>query len=142
MPQIAESDAEDENGTGMPEDYNMWDKADLIDDLVYYKERFAEEEVLVQKMKNAWKRDEHDWELDRKDWDEQRKDLWIDMHNIRASKQNELELQMHKFLEEKRALRQSSKKLGAVFNFLQFCKIFGDFSRMLWKALKFTSYYT
>ena len=78
MPQIAESDTEDENGTGMPEDYNLWDKADLIDDLVYYKERCAEDEGLVQKMKNAWKRDEHDWELDRKDWDEQRKDLWID----------------------------------------------------------------
>ena len=34
------------------------------------------------------------------------------MHNIRASKQNELELQMQKFLDEKRALRQSSKKIN------------------------------
>ena len=44
------------------ENYAKWKKVDLIEDLVYFKDRDRENQTLILQMKNAWKEDEQDKE--------------------------------------------------------------------------------
>ena len=49
------------------ENYAKWKKVDLIEDLVYFRDRDRENQTLILQMKNAWKEDEQEKEYYQKE---------------------------------------------------------------------------
>jgi len=92
------------------EDYRKWKKIDLIDDLIYYRDRDRELSSSIVAMKNAWKDDEKLMNEERMDFEIQKKNWKVDMHNQKARLQNEYTSETEKLFEKMALLKQSVKE--------------------------------
>lgn len=112
------------------EDFRKWTKADLIDDLVYYKDRERELASSVIAMKDAWKEDEQlmkeereDFDLQKKTWREdfdlQKKNWKIDNFNSRAKLQNHFNDEVEKLFEKIKLGREQLKEAQENFDQLK-----------------------
>ncbi|CBY39195.1 unnamed protein product [Oikopleura dioica] len=91
------------------EDYRKWKKIDLIDDLIYYRDRDRELSASIFAMKNAWKDDEKLMNEERMDFDIQKRNWKVDMHNQKARLQNEYTSETEKLFEKMKLLKQAVK---------------------------------
>ncbi|CBY09236.1 unnamed protein product [Oikopleura dioica] len=92
------------------EDYRKWKKIDLIDDLIYYRDRDRELSASIFAMKNAWKDDEKLMNEERMDFDIQKRNWKVDMHNQKARLQNEYTSETEKLFEKMKLLKQAVKE--------------------------------